>query len=143
MPHNGPHALQKAGRLKLGPLRPPRTVTDSARIIRLFMAAYAGRSATRDAILDVASSRPYGNPATRRKVEMALHEINTLGIPRNHKDLCGLVAHTPALKTVISYAWRVDDPDIIPHDAIPSDKVIEACMAAYHQWIGALSRFSY
>ena len=127
-------------RLSQGPLRLPRSITAAQGTIRLFM-AYLCQTPTQNAIRAIANGGLYkGVEAYSRELEDAIQTLLRVGIPRNYDDLCRLIAHTPALQTVCSFAWQANDPLNLPAQALIPREVIEACVVAYHDWVLALSK---
>jgi hypothetical protein len=132
--------FEKFLRLQRGPLRLPREIMANRHVLQLFM-AYIKQPATSDALEAAASERPVGSRTTAKSVMAARHElIVRVGVPRSQEELRLLVARAPTLSLVRKWASRIEDPRVLPEEAIPSRELIESCLAAYHHWVQVLSR---
>ncbi|HEU5187675.1 MAG TPA: hypothetical protein VFT87_04170 [Candidatus Saccharimonadales bacterium] len=112
-----------------GPVDLPPAITNEASKLVLFC-EYLSHTVTQRAIIRAAGKNG-------KRVQEELCHIGGL----NHGSVVRrLVTKAPSLAFVVGYARDINDPVILPENAIPSSACIDACVAAYHAWVKECSR---
>lgn len=131
--------FERINRMSKGPLELPSKITAARKTIRLFM-AYLGQRVVQEAIVDFATSNGWVAKKDVGKVRENIRLLTEIGVPRNHDELCYLVARAPALDRVALWAWHMDNENIMPEKARLAHDITASCLKTYHKWVKSQSR---